>query len=78
MSRTTSEDLSAIQTLSPMEREVLRRITAGDSLSAIAAHLEIGEGEARQHRSSMMRKLGAERTADAVRIGLLAAGDERS
>ena len=78
MSRKALESRSLVQRLSPIELEVLRRIIAGEALATIAIHLKLGEGEARQHRESMMLKLGAKDTADAVRIGIYAAADDQS
>ena len=57
------------------ELEVLRCIVLGSSDRSIAAVSGISVAAAEGFRSSMMRKLLARTTADAVRIGLLAEVD---
>jgi DNA-binding CsgD family transcriptional regulator len=61
-----------VQSLSPIEAQILRETVAGGTLSTIAPRLKLGTAEARRCRASMMRKLGAKATADAVRIGIYA------
>lgn len=58
--------------LSASELEFLRGIVAGESQSAIAQRLEVDGAGALTLKQSLMRKLGAEFTADAVRIGIYA------
>lgn len=61
-----------IQTLSILEREFLRDLVAGNSQGIIASRLNLMEAEALGVRQTLMRKLGATCTADAVRIGIYA------
>ena len=61
-----------VASLSGIEREFLRRLVEGQSQSAIAAHLKLDEAEACSVKQSLMRKLGAGCTADAVREGIYA------
>jgi FixJ family two-component response regulator len=71
----TSQALLLIRSLSLTELQMLRGMVAGESLSAIAFRLALDGPEAQKHRDSMMQKLGATSTADAVRIGIYAALD---
>lgn len=72
----TTEDFSQaqvlIRTLSQQELEFLRGIVAGEAQRAIASRLNISEAEAGAIMQSLMRKLGAKVTADAVRVGIYA------
>jgi len=61
--------------LDARELEVLRCIVRGSSDRSIAAENGISVAAVEGFRSSMMRKLLARTTADAVRIGLLAEVD---
>lgn len=61
-----------VASLSGIELEFLRGLVAGKSQSAIAAHLRLEETEASSVKQSVMRKLGANCTADAVREGIYA------
>jgi two-component system, LuxR family, response regulator FixJ len=58
--------------LNVLELQILRCVVAGMSGRDIATAKGIGLAEAEDLRISMMRKLQARTTADAVRIGLLA------
>ena len=57
------------------ERQILRCVVSGMSSRGIAAAKEIGLAQVEDFRRSMMGKLLARTTADAVRIGLLAEVD---
>jgi two-component system, LuxR family, response regulator FixJ len=58
--------------LTVQEREVLTCLVAGESQKTIALRLGIDEDGARLVRKSLMHKLGAACTADAVREGICA------
>ena len=64
--------------LSAGERQILRCVVSGMSPRGIAAAKEISVAQVEDVRMSMMRKLQARTTADAVRIGLLAEVDRAS
>ena len=61
-----------VSALSAREREVLRELVLGAANKAIAATLGISSRTVEIHRASILRKLGAGSSSDAVRIGLLA------
>ncbi|MGN3973651.1 LuxR C-terminal-related transcriptional regulator [Tsuneonella sp. SYSU-LHT278] len=61
-----------VDSLSHAELAFLRRLAEGHSRNAIADSLDLSTDEATGLRSSMMRKLGASVTADAVRIAIYA------
>lgn len=61
-----------VASLSGTELEFLRGLVVGQSQSAIAADLNLEEIEASSVKQSLMRKLGANCTADAVREGIYA------
>jgi FixJ family two-component response regulator len=54
--------------LTPREREVLNRITAGRLNKQIAAELGIVEKTIKFHRANLMRKLGVRTLADLVKL----------
>ena len=56
--------------LSPREREVLDNLAEGHANKAIALVLQISPRTVEIHRASMMRKLGANHAAEAVRLWL--------
>ena len=56
--------------LSPREREVLDQLAEGHANKAIAQVLQISPRTVEIHRASMMRKLGANHAAEAVRLWL--------
>ena len=64
-----------VSKLSPRERETLTLLTKGSSNKAIAEKLDISPRTVEIHRASAFRKLNAESTADAVRIGVYAGLD---
>lgn len=61
-----------VEVLSVVELEFLRNLVAGEGQAFIAAHLELPEAEALAVRLSLMSKLNATCTADAVRVGIYA------
>jgi FixJ family two-component response regulator len=65
-----------IATLSPREREVLERLSAGCSNKAIARALGISPRTVEIHRANMMAKLGACHVAEAVRLRIDARLDD--
>lgn len=56
--------------LTPREREVMRRIVAGQANKVVAAELRISERTVELHRSRIMRKTGARSVAELVRLAL--------
>ncbi len=70
-----------LELLTDREREVLRRVAAGDPTKQIAADLGISARTVESHRANLMRKLGlrsvALLTQFALREGLLKDGGER-
>ena len=68
-SRTVARRL--IDRLDATERQILRYLIRGTSNKDIAARMGIGLENVETDRATMMEKLQAKRTADAVRIGLL-------
>lgn len=64
--------------LTERERDVLRRVAAGDSNAEISAHLHIGEGTVKTHVAAILRKLDVrDRTQAAVaayELGLVRPG----
>jgi len=61
--------------LEPREREVLECIVGGYSLIRVAGELGVSLEDAVRLKASLMRKLGANVTADLVRIGIYAQVD---
>jgi RNA polymerase sigma factor (sigma-70 family) len=64
-----------IASLSPREREVLDRLSDGCSNKTIAQELEISPRTVEVHRANMMDKLGADHSAQAVRLHIEASLD---
>lgn len=62
------ENLSGAEHLTPREREVLMRITAGASNKEAGRDLGISPRTIEVHRARIMEKLGAKNAADLVRI----------
>ncbi|MDP3717518.1 MAG: response regulator transcription factor [Acidobacteriota bacterium] len=56
--------------LSDREHEVLRRLTAGRTVSEIAGELSLSVKTVSTYRSRMVQKLGAKSTADLVRYAI--------
>lgn len=61
-----------VGTLDASERRILACLVGGMSAKAIAESLGEAPGDVERARAALMKKLGASRTADAVRIGLYA------
>ena len=61
-----------VRTLDIDELQLLVALVRGMSARDVAAGTGLDAGEVESTRTTMMRKLGAARTADAVRIGILA------
>lgn len=59
-----------LESLSAVEVECLRGVVAGGSPANIASRLNLGGAKADAVKNSLMRKLGAKCTADAVREGI--------
>jgi DNA-binding NarL/FixJ family response regulator len=74
MKRGTQKDVTAWETLSQRERQVLKLITEGFKNKQIAGHLYLSPKTVEKHRASLMKKLNvhsvAELTAVAVKKGL--------
>lgn len=62
----------AVSKLEPDERATLNLLTDGCSLIRIAAKLGLPLEKTYQLKSSLMKKLNANSTADLVRVGILA------
>jgi PAS domain S-box-containing protein len=58
------------EALSPRQRQVLAGMVSGLRNKQIAADLGIDETTVKMHRRSMLSRLGAATTADAIRIGV--------
>lgn len=56
------------ETLTPREREVLTRVTAGLMNKQIAGELQVSEITVKIHRGHVMKKMGARSLADLVRM----------
>lgn len=72
MPQTVGRIRSLDDLLTADEREVLTCLVAGESQRTIAVRLSMQEAEAWAVRKSLMEKLGASCTADAVREGICA------
>jgi len=62
-----SDDLTAIEPLTPRELEVLELVTEGLPNKAIAVRLGISDQTVKFHLASIMGKLGASNRTEAVR-----------
>ena len=62
--------------LEPGEQQALVCLVRGCSLITIAGELGITLEKAAMLKASLMRKLGAEQTADVIRVGIYARVDE--
>jgi DNA-binding NarL/FixJ family response regulator len=62
--------LDPFELLTAREREVLQLAAAGQTTSAIAAHLSISPRTAETHRANLMRKLGLHSQAELVRFAV--------
>lgn len=61
---------SALDTLTPREREVFERIARGDTNKEIAARLGISPRTVETHRESLMQKLGIRTVAGLTKLAL--------
>lgn len=61
---------SLVAALTRRQRQVLELMLAGHRNKQIAAMLGIEEKTVKMHRASLLRRLGAATSADAIRIGL--------
>lgn len=66
--RRISEARKRVASLSPREREVLDWLSQGRSNKMIALELDISPRTVEIHRANMMTKLGAQHSAEAVRL----------
>lgn len=63
---------AAVARLSPIEAGILDGIVEGNSSAGIAGKLLLSVEDVNEARDAMMAKLGANATADLVRIGIYA------
>jgi len=75
--RRMTEARKLISNLSPREREVLDWLSRGRSNKMIALELDISPRTVEIHRANMMTKLGAQHSAEAVRLKIEAQLEER-
>lgn len=59
-----------IEALSPRQREVLKLMASGQLNKQIAFRLSLSERTVKMHRSALLRALGVETTADAIRLAV--------
>jgi PAS domain S-box-containing protein len=59
-----------VRTLTPRQRQVLEQMIQGLRNKQIAARLGIDEKTVKMHRASLLAKLGAATSADAIRLGV--------
>jgi DNA-binding CsgD family transcriptional regulator len=59
-----------LEKLSQRERQVLECVARGDTNAEIATRLGLSRRTVETHRARMMRKLGLETQADAIRFAL--------
>ncbi|MFE0136066.1 helix-turn-helix transcriptional regulator [Streptomyces sp. NPDC059037] len=74
---TTTVERSALQGLTPREREVLSVLPAGEGNRALASRLGIAERTVKAHLTSITRKLGLRSRTEAVLVSLQWADDLR-
>ena len=65
-------DRTALDALSPRERQVLEGVVAGKTSKIIARDLDISPRTVEVHRAGMMMKTGAKSLSELVRMALLA------
>lgn len=70
------EAQNLVNQLELLEQEILAFLANGESSRSIAAMLALDVAEVTRHRATLMKKLRADVTADAVRIALLAGMDD--
>ncbi|MGC1955285.1 MAG: response regulator transcription factor [Gammaproteobacteria bacterium] len=66
-----AEVLSRVETLTPREREVLRRVVRGQANKVISAELGISERTVETHRKKIMDKMQAKSLAELIQMTLL-------
>ena len=59
-----------IEALSPRQREVLKLMASGQLNKQIAFTLSLSERTIKMHRAALLRALGVETTADAIRLAV--------
>lgn len=62
--------LQAVDRLSPRQREVLLLMAAGNLNKQISFELGLSERTVKMHRAALLRALGVETTADAIRLAV--------
>ena len=62
--------LQAVERLSPRQREVLLLMAAGNLNKQISFELGLSERTVKMHRAALLRSLGVETTADAIRLAV--------
>jgi two-component system, LuxR family, response regulator FixJ len=62
---------SRFESLTPREREVARRIAAGEANKVVALELELSERTVELHRANLMQKLGLRNLAQLVQFMVL-------
>jgi len=65
-----SEDADPVESLSDRELQVLRMISSGNTMRAIADELNLSIKTISTHRSRILEKLGLRSTADLIRYGI--------
>jgi DNA-binding NarL/FixJ family response regulator len=70
LSELLQRDSAAAPTLTPRQREVLQLISEGGSLKHIAHQLNVSVSTVEFHKAAIMRRLGANSTADLIRYSL--------
>lgn len=68
----TEEAQQLVAGLSGLENEILAGLVGGHSIKSIATILSLAPDEVERAKGSLMRRLSALRTADAIRIGVYA------
>lgn len=66
----TARARQLIEGLSPRQREVLKHMASGQLNKQIAFALSLSERTVKMHRSALLRALGVETTADAIRLAV--------
>ncbi|WP_215349809.1 LuxR C-terminal-related transcriptional regulator [Sphingopyxis soli] len=66
----TARARQLIDALSPRQREVLKHMASGQLNKQIAFALSLSERTVKMHRSALLRALGVETTADAIRLAV--------
>ena len=69
---------SRVQSLSPRETEVMRRIVAGQANKVIAIELGLSEKTIELHRAKMMKRMGADSVAHLVKMWMVLQGEAAS